>query len=71
MINEIKLFNSFSPREKWIQNIQSVVSRSDIRIKRLQNTPNQVRISSTLRKTKSEHPIWLHSWVIFLQSWYV
>jgi len=42
-----------------------------IRIRRSQNTPNQLRISSTFRKTKSKHLIRLRSRVILLQSWYV
>jgi len=54
------IFNSFTSREseffwkKWIKNIQGVVLRNEnrIRIRRPQNTSDQVRILSTFRKTK-------------------
>jgi len=43
---------------------EKVKDKSGFKIRRLQNTPNQLRISSSFRKTKSEHLIRLRSRVI-------
>jgi len=65
----IEHFNPFAPRESEFFEDSKY---SSIRIRRLKNTPNQLRISSTFRKTKSEHLIRFRSQVIPpLQSWHV